>query len=98
MIPGIGQLTGLTDASAGEQELVILISPELAHPMKCGEVPPLPGSDLFEPNDVEFYLLGRIESHCPRDFRSPIRTDLSRVLQYRRLETAYIAGPTGYGD
>ncbi len=97
-IPGIGPLTGFTDASAGEQELVILITPELAHPMACNQVPPLPGADLFEPNDVEFYLIGRIESHCPYNYRSPIRTDLSRVLQYRHMEDSYLSGPTGFGN
>ena len=96
LLPIVGPLTGLTMQSAGEQELVILVTPELAHPLPPGACPPLPGADLFEPNDVEFYLLGRIESHCPRDYRSPIRTDWSRVMQYRRMEDTYISGPTGY--
>jgi pilus assembly protein CpaC len=97
-LPVIGQLTGLTQAQASEQELVILITPELVHPMKPGQVPPLPGSDLFEPNDLEFYLLGRIESHRPYDYRSPIRTDLSRQVQYQQLEKRYMYGPTGYSE
>jgi len=95
-MPFIGQFTGITQATAGEQELVILVTPILAHPMEPGQVPPLPGSDLFEPNDVEFYLVGRLESHCPIDNRSPIRTDLSRSLQYRKVEQMHLSGPIGY--
>ena len=34
-----------------ESELVLIVTPELVHPMEKEEVPPLPGSDLFEPGD-----------------------------------------------
>jgi pilus assembly protein CpaC len=95
-IPFVGQLTGLTQTTAGEQELVILVTPVLTHPMAPGQVPPLPGSDLFEPSDFEFYVIGRMESHCPEDYRSPIRTDLSRALEYRKAEKTYLSGPCGY--
>ncbi len=97
-IPFLGNLTGRRHTSAGEQELVILIQPELVHPLPPGAKVALPGSDLFEANDVEFYLMGRIESHIPVDYRSPIRDDLSRILQYYRLERKYLAGPTGYSE
>jgi pilus assembly protein CpaC len=97
-IPFLGQFTGWTRTSAGEQELVVLVTPVLVHPMCANQVPPLPGSDLYEPNDFEFYLIGRIESHCPEDNRSPIRTDLSRVQQYRHMEQRYLSGPTGYSN
>jgi pilus assembly protein CpaC len=96
-LPVIGWLASFNRITAGEQELVVLITPELVHPMEHKEVPPLPGSDLFEPNDLEFYLLGRIESHRPYDYRSPVRTDLQRMLEYRRYENMYISGPHGDG-
>ena len=51
----------------------MLITPELVHPLDKGECPPLPGADVFEPGDLEFYLLGRLESRRPYDFRSPVR-------------------------
>ena len=68
---------------------------QLVHPMNPKEVPPLPGSDLFEPSDIEFYLLGRLESHHPYDYRSPIRTDWQRIREYRRMENTYLSGPSG---
>jgi pilus assembly protein CpaC len=97
-LPILSNLTGFQRLNAGEQELVVLITPELVHPLEHKEVPPLPGSDLFEPNDLEFYVLGRIESHRPYDYRSPIRTDLQRILEYRRAERMYISGPHGQVD
>ena len=98
-LPVIGRLASFNQITAGEQELVVLITPELVHPMEHKEVPPVPGWDLFEPNDIEFYLLGRIESHRPYDYRSPIRTDLQRQLEYyRRSEGMYLSGPHGDDD
>ena len=62
-IPIISRLAAFDRIGNREQELVILVTPRLVHPLECKEVPPLPGLDLFEPNDLEFYLLGRLESH-----------------------------------
>ncbi|QDU18525.1 type II and III secretion system protein family protein [Urbifossiella limnaea] len=94
-IPGLGQLTGVTKTSAGEQELVIFLTPELARPLDADQHVTLPGHEILDPTDVEFYLFGRIEGHC-RDFRSPIRTDCSRIKQFYRAEGVNLAGPTGY--
>ncbi|MGL4461459.1 MAG: hypothetical protein ACRC1K_04845, partial [Planctomycetia bacterium] len=58
----------------------------------------LPGSDIVEPGDCEFYLLGRLESHCPVDFRSPIRTDAGRIEQYKKQLSAPLLGPVGYSE
>ncbi len=95
-LPYVGRLFGLQRTSAGEQELIILVTPQLVHPMECEELTPLPGSDIFEPGDVEFYLAGRLESRRSYDYRSPVRTDIQRMLAYRRCEEQYIFGPTGH--
>ena len=94
-LPLVGWLTSFNRITAGEQELVVLITPELVHPMDHKEVPPLPGADLFEPSDLEFYLLGRIESHRPYDYRSPARTDWQKMHEYRQYENMYLSGPHG---
>ena len=96
-IPFINRFTGFDRTSAGEQELVVLITPELVQPMKKGApIPRLPGSDLFEPSDLEFYLLGRLEGRRMSDFRSPVMDDFHRIQQYNRCEQTYIFGPSGY--
>jgi pilus assembly protein CpaC len=97
-LPIFGRLASFDRLTAGEQELVVLVTPQLVHPLDPKEVPPLPGSDLFEPTDIEFYLLGRLESHRPYDYRSPTRTDWQRLMNYHRMENTYISGPSGHGD
>lgn len=94
-IPGLNNLTGLQRVEVGEKELVIFITPELVRPLDPHQAIPLPGYEILDPNDVEFYLWGRIEGHC-KDYRSPIRTDLSRIRQYQMTEAVNIAGPSGY--
>jgi pilus assembly protein CpaC len=95
-LPIIGRLASTHKVSHGEQELVILVTPELVHPLEPKEVSPLPGSDVFEPGDIEFYLLGRLESRRSYDYRSSVMTDIHRMLRYRRCEQIYITGPSGH--
>jgi pilus assembly protein CpaC len=97
-LPVIGRLASFQRTSAGEQELVILVTPELVHPLEPHELPQLPGADVFEPGDLEFYLLGRLESRRAYDYRSPVMTDIHRMLSYRRCERQYILGPSGHSQ
>lgn len=97
-LPIIGRLAAFDRVQAGEQELVVLITPELVHPLNQNELSPLPGSDLFEPSDIEFYLLGRLESRRSYDNRSPVMTDIHRLMKYRTMENQYIIGPTGHSE
>jgi len=96
-LPFIGATGGVNRTSAGEQELVILITPELVHPLEACKTPPLPGSDIFEPTDLEFFLHNRLESRRSRDFRSPVRTDHYRLKYGEKCgEDLLIIGPSGY--
>ncbi|MCS6851176.1 MAG: pilus assembly protein N-terminal domain-containing protein [Gemmataceae bacterium] len=97
-LPIIGRMGAFDRSSAGEQELVIIITPELVRPLEAKERPRLPGADVFEPSDLEFYLLGRLESRRMEDYRSVVRTDLQRMARYRRCEDIYILGPHGHTD
>jgi pilus assembly protein CpaC len=96
-LPVVGTLFTNKNNSATEQELVVLVTPELAHPLEKCDRPPLPGSDLYEPTDHEFYLGNRMESRRMQDFRSPVRTDMARIRRFERCcEDQYIIGPSGY--
>jgi pilus assembly protein CpaC len=97
-LPWIGRLAAFDNTTSGEQELVVLVTPELVHPLEHKEVPPLPGSDIFEPGDCEFYLQGRLESRRNYDYRSQVRTDLHRQLMYTKCENTYIYGPHGHTE
>ena len=97
-LPVVGRLGAFDRTSYGEQELVVLITPELVHPYEPHTVPALPGSDLFEPGDLEFFLLGRLESRRSQDYRSTVRTDLDRMARYRHCNDVFIQGPHGHSD
>lgn len=67
-VPGLGNIPipGLLGASnsAGtdEVELLVIVSPEIVHAVDASEVPPLlPGVNVTEPAEVDFYLRNRIE-------------------------------------
>jgi pilus assembly protein CpaC len=97
-LPVIGRAFAFDQVNSGEQELVILVTPEIIHPMHKNEVPPLPGCDLFEPGDLEFYLWGRLESRREYDYRPSVRTDIPRMMSYHRCEQLYIVGPSGHSE
>src|SRR5262249_1952613 len=95
-LPIVGRLASFERVVADETELVILITPQLVHPMRCDQVPPLPGVDIFEPGDLEFYLCGNIES--PKravDFRSRVMTDMCKICRWMKCNQAFITGPCG---
>jgi pilus assembly protein CpaC len=97
-LPVLGHMWGFTQSSAGEQELVILVTPELVHPMEPDQVTPLPGSDVFEAGDYEFYVFNRLESRRSYDYRSPVMTDIHRMFRYRHCDQIFIMGPSGHSD
>ncbi|MCA9072317.1 MAG: hypothetical protein KDA84_25500, partial [Planctomycetaceae bacterium] len=90
--PIIGRLFKQDRDSYDEQELVVLVTPYLVQPIEECARPPLPGSDLFEPSDIEFFLLGRMESVRLSDYRTPVRTDLYRMQAYRDCLDCSIPG------
>lgn len=94
-LPLIGTLGGSRSTTSQEQELVILVTPELVHPLEACNTPPVPGADVFEPGDVEFYLLNRLESRRAYDFRASARTDWHRMKTYERCEEQLIIGAQG---
>jgi pilus assembly protein CpaC len=76
----------------------MLVTPQLVHPLASNELPALPGSDIFEPGDLEFYLHGRLESSRAYDYRSPVMNDIHRMAAYRHCELLYFVGPHGHCD
>jgi len=58
-LPIIGQLFRSQEFIKGETELIILVTPRLAKPIRRQDVT-LPTDNFVEPNDWEYYLLGRM--------------------------------------
>ena len=93
-LPLIGRTGGVDSLTSGEQELVVLVTPVLVHPLEQCQTPPLPGNNIFEPGDVAFYLGGQLESRRSEDYRASVRTDLSRQMRYE-CGDLFIIGPQG---
>ncbi|HBV66235.1 MAG TPA: secretion system protein [Rhodopirellula sp.] len=77
-LPLIGATGGANRTSSGEQELVILVTPHLVAPVDGCEPLPLPGDDIHEPTDIEFFVANRLESRRSQDYRASVRTDYER--------------------
>lgn len=69
-IPVIGTMFSNNSTQRNEKELIVLVTPYLVEAMRADQVPPLPGDDVLEPNDKEFYLDQRIEGRGHEYYRS----------------------------
>ena len=95
-LPFISHLFGRRDMTHSETELIILVTPELVSPMEPEEVPPLPGFDVTEPTNKEFYWRGELEGRPTQEYRSTVWPHLQR--RYRAGGPSVISGPFGHGQ
>ena len=95
-LPILSHIFGRRDMSRNETELIILVTPELVHPMEPEEVPPLPGFDVTEPDNRQFFLHGELEGLPTQDYRSTIWPRLRH--RYQGNGPAMISGPFGHGE
>ncbi len=94
-LPVVGNFFGRNNTTSQEQEVVVLVTPELVQPIDACQTPGLPGDDVFEPGDIEFYLLNRLESRRSNDYRTSVRTDYARMQRYHYCEDQFIIGNKG---
>ena len=98
-LPYIGPLFSNTSHERVEKELIVLVTPYLVAPMEPKQVPPLPGTELRDPNDHEFYLLNRIEGRTGHHFRPTTRWDnVWGFVEHLHLEERYTCGPIGFSE
>ena len=72
-IPGLGAAFSTQTKNRNETELVVLVSPELVHPLEPDQVPALlPGMSVTDPTDKAFYLLQHTEGHSAFHHRSTV--------------------------
>ncbi|AIW17940.1 type II and III secretion system protein family protein [Vibrio coralliilyticus] len=82
-IPILGQMFNSQDYISGETELVILVTPRLAKPVDRNRVT-LPTDSFVEPNDFEYYLLGRGAYLEPAGSAQPKADRGSSVVDYSK--------------
>jgi len=63
-VPVLGGLFRSQEYVKGQTELVIFVTPHFAKPIQPDQIR-LPTENFVEPNDVDFYLLGRLEGSIP---------------------------------
>jgi pilus assembly protein CpaC len=104
-IPGLGDLPILgpffsnTTSSRMEKELVVMVTPYLVEPLNPDQVPPTPGDEVKEANDLELYFLGRFEGRTGKEVRSTVQyDDPFHLIHHVNLEKKYLSGPCGYSD
>jgi pilus assembly protein CpaC len=104
-IPGLGDLPlvgswfSANQAMAVETETIILVTPQLVAPLDKKEVTEAPGDRIFQPNDAEFYLLGRIEGKLGREFRATVaEQDPLNLMKHFQSEQQWVVGPHGHSD
>lgn len=98
-LPYIGTLFRNDTKTRTERELLVLVTPYLVEPMNGDQVALMPGDDVFEPNELEFFLMGRIEGRTGRDARSTTKWDdplgLVRIMN---LERRQVQGKSGFSQ
>jgi pilus assembly protein CpaC len=95
-LPFLQRIIGRRGVTRNENELIILVTPELVHPMEPEEVPPLPGFDVTEPTNAQFYLHGDLEGNPTMDYRSTVWPRLKK--RYKAGGPAMTSGPFGHGQ
>ena len=95
-LPYVGVFFGSRQHQVIEQELIIAVTPYLIDAVNAEEILPLPGQEIDEPNDWEFYLLQRIEGRTGLPHRSTTKWDNPFHQQTpMQLEQHYISGSVG---
>jgi len=98
-LPYLGPLFSNTSHERVEKELLVMVTPYLVSPMDCGQAPPMPGSEILDPNDCEFYFMNRIEGRTGTPFRATTSWDDPCYFRYlMQLEQRQFCGPVGYSE
>jgi pilus assembly protein CpaC len=97
-LPVVGNLFSQNTSNYQEQELLVIVTPYLVSPVPGELAPGIPGSDTFEPDDLEFFLKGSMYGSVPEDYRTPVRSDVSKMHAFRCSEQKYILGMPGHSS
>jgi pilus assembly protein CpaC len=104
-IPGLGDLPivgpwfSANTNEVIEFETIVLVTPELVSPLEKKDVTEAPGDRVFQPNDAEFYFLGRLEGKLGREFRATVgEQDPLNLMKHFQSEQQWVVGPHGHAD
>ncbi|MFN0197553.1 MAG: type II and III secretion system protein family protein [Planctomycetaceae bacterium] len=107
-VPVIKTLFQAKSITRDETELIVIVSPELVHPIEPENAPTiLPGMEVTEPDDIEFYIHGQVEGDPNLHHRStvwPLYRDRmarakhgrNKVVECEDSDDYYLQGEHGY--
>ncbi len=112
-LPTIGGFFGNQATTRNETELIVLVSPELIHPLEADQVPlQLPGMEVTDPTDDDFFCRNLIEGYAGFDHRSTVWPEMDAqvrgamgnagghgALRGRLLsQSRCVCGPCGFSE
>ncbi len=108
-LPGGHLIFGKNEIKRDETELLILVSPQLVHPLDADCPPPLlPGMEVKEPTNAAFFLHGLTEGRSDQDHRSTalpaqrtaVRQGVKQSQQQNRQATQkfFLTSPHGLSE
>ncbi len=109
-VPMLDAVFSNKEARREETELIVLVSPELVHPLEAEEAPQiLPGMEVTEPGDLAFFVGGSIEGRPGCQHRSTVWPNVQRAILrshcegkrqagYQQCESYYIQGSHGFSN
>ena len=80
-IPILGALFRSTSFQKNETELIIIVTPHLVKPMDMAKQT-LPTDQYIEPDDFEFYLLGKLEGEGKKKSSNPTTSSTGLKREY----------------
>lgn len=97
-LPYIGSLFSNTTHERQEKELLVLVTPHLISPLKSDQSGvAVPGEDISDPNDLEFYFMNRIEGRTGHPHRPTTNwDDPLNLVECMKLESHHVCGPIGF--
>jgi pilus assembly protein CpaC len=96
-LPYVGPFFSNNSHQNQEKELLILVTPVLVSPIPEGECVPYPTEEISDPNDNEFFFLGRIEGRTGRPFRSTLSwANPLGLVERMKLERDCLNGDMGF--
>jgi pilus assembly protein CpaC len=103
-LPGLGDLPYLgtffsnSSHERVEKELIILVTPFLVDAMESPEVGCLPGQEVRDPDDHEFYWLNRIEGRGPNNCFRTTHAWYDNAHSKVQPSNGGIVGPYGFSN
>ena len=99
-IPILGMLFNSRQFQRNETELVVVITARLISPLNGADMPPLPGKESHDPNDIGVFFMNVFEETKPPKSAKQIPSRRGRVISHGEdqpaTDSTSVLGSFGY--